>query len=53
MTVEIILTIVFFAPIIDKIEEVRYIRKHENGFDPDLKEFVSSEKKIKEIEIKK
>ena len=39
----------FFAPIIDEIEEVRCIRKYQNVFDSDLKEFVSSE--LLEIEI--
>ena len=33
----------FFSPIIDKIDEVRYIRKHQNVFDPSLQDFVSSD----------
>ena len=35
--------------IIDEIEEVRYIRKYQNVFDPNLKKFISS--KLLEQEI--
>ena len=35
--------------IIDEIEEVRYIRKYQNAFDPKLKKFISS--KLLEQEI--
>ena len=39
----------FFSPIVDEIEEVRYIRKYQNGFDPSLQDFVSSDLLEKEI----
>ena len=31
----------FFSPIVDEIEEVRYIRRHQNIFDPSFQNFVS------------
>ena len=33
----------FFSLIIDEIEELRYLRKYQNAFDPKLSEFVSCE----------
>ena len=37
------------APIIDKLEELRYFKKYQNTFDPKLNEFVSCELLEKEI----
>ena len=39
----------FFSPIIDEIEDVHYIRRHQNDFDPFLQNFVSSDLLEKEI----
>ena len=33
----------FFSPIIGELEEVQYIKRHQNVFDPSLQEFVPSE----------
>ena len=39
----------FFAPIIDELQEVRYIRKHQNIFETALRDFVSTDLLEKEI----
>ena len=39
----------FFSPIIDETDEVHYIRKYQNVFDPSLQDFVSSDLLEKEI----
>ena len=41
----------FLSPVIDELEEISYIRKHQRIFDPSLKDFFSShllEKQINE-----
>ena len=43
LIVETMLTIVFFQPIYDKIEELSYAKKYENVIDQEISDFVSPE----------
>ena len=40
----------FFSPVFDEIEEIYYVKKYQNLFDPEVSDFVSSELLEMEIE---
>ena len=40
----------FFSPVFDEIEEIYYVKKYQNVFDPEVSDFVSSELLGMEIE---